>query len=281
MDSTSKADYNYPWWEYAAIGAHHLPMYGLNPKKALMYTATDASLLGIHFATKKYPLVSSVALDMYANDQFFSVYEIYKLARNRAEPGLYQDGWKTYNRKDLMLAPFRRENLFQPIVGITLAVTTTVAVVSTLLSDDAIWKTGEAYINNEQVPMGRAVPAIVASNFIRYNATAIGEEALFRGVLYEEFKTVFGPVKGKILDMIIFPAIHIPKDIVLNKSAFDISKQFVIRSATTLLFDFAYDKGGLPASVAMHFWFNAISFTTNWLAKSGTPTLSLSFSTKF
>ena len=57
MDSTSKADYNYPWWEYAAIGAHHLPMYGLNPKKALMYTATDASLLGVHLATKKYPLV--------------------------------------------------------------------------------------------------------------------------------------------------------------------------------------------------------------------------------
>ncbi|GAI94809.1 unnamed protein product, partial [marine sediment metagenome] len=30
-----------------------------------------------------------------------------------------------------------------------------------------------------------------------------------------------------------------------------------------------YDKGGLPLSVAMHTWFNFLSFTSRWMAEGG------------
>ncbi|GAJ08257.1 unnamed protein product, partial [marine sediment metagenome] len=50
-----------------------------------------------------------------------------------------------------------------------------------------------------------------------------------------------------------------------------ITEQFIVRGVSTLLFDYAYDKGGLPLSVAIHTWFNLISFTSRWMAEGGTP----------
>jgi hypothetical protein len=44
---------------------------------------------------------------------------------------------------------------------------------------------------------------------------------------------------------------------------------FGIRAFSTLLFDIAYDLGGLPLSTAVHTWFNTIDFTLEWAASSG------------
>jgi len=93
--------------------------------------------------------------------------------------------------------------------------------------------------------------------------------------------------------MIIFPAIHVPQEIVLGKSSEDIIEQFVFRSVATLLFDHAYDKGGLPLSTALHLWFNVVSVSMDWAATEGVkssssgsgssaiPPLAIDFSIRF
>jgi hypothetical protein len=39
----------------------------------------------------------------------------------------------------------------------------------------------------------------------------------------------------------------------------------------TLVFDFAYDEGGLPLSTAAHFWSDVLLLTLRWLAYGGAP----------
>ena len=112
---------------------------------------------------------------------------------------------------------------------------------------------------------------VIGINTLNYITTAIGEEALYRGVIYEELKVSFGSIRAKLFDFIIFPGIHVPMDIAAGRDTDYITEQFIIRGVSTLLFDFAYDKGGLPLSVALHTWFNLISFTSRWMADGGMP----------
>ena len=281
LDSTAMSNMDIPWWLYTAMGSHHLPLYALDAKKALRYTAPDAAFLAMHLASKKQPTLSFVPLHFYINDQFFSTYEIYKITRQKTKKGIYPEDWKTYDRKDLMIAPFKKENLIKPIVYVPIAVATIVSIVVAAKNKDAIWNTGTSYIDGEKIPIAAGVTKTMVTNSLKFDATAAGEEALYRGVVYEELKLIMGPIKAKIADAILFPAIHIPGDIAKNASVDDMINNFIFRSFSTLLFDFAYDKGGLPASTALHFWFNNLGSTINWFGKGGVPPLTIGFSTTF
>jgi len=269
LDSVDIEELNIPWWMYATMGSHHLPLYALDSKKALTYTGTGLSFLSLHLATKEKPYVSLVPLHFYLNNEFYSTYEIYKATRGKAKSGIYPEDWKTYNRKELFFAPFKMENLSRRFFYFTILTSTTLTVLSALGNEDAIWKTGEAYIDNEKVPISQAVPAILATNLLRFTATAVGEEALYRGVIYEELKVSLGSKRAKIIDMILFPAIHVPGDLARNKSSEEVINQFIMRSLSTLLFDYAYDRGGLPLSTALHMWFNTIGVSMDWAANNG------------
>ena len=119
------------------------------------------------------------------------------------------------------------------------------------------------------------MPYVVLANWVKYTATAIGEEALYRGVVYEELRTSVGQTWAKVADSLIFPAIHIPTDIARGKSLANMGIQFGIRMASTLLFDFAYDRGGLPLSTAIHTWFNFVAETMRWVKSGGLDTTTL------
>lgn len=283
MDSTAMTDLNIPWWLYAAMGSHHLPLYALDTKKALSYTIPDAVFLASHVATRKEQRTFSyVPLHLYINDQFFSTYDIYKTTREGTKPGVYPEDWKSYTRKELLVAPFKFEVLKKPIVWVPLTLAAGVTVAFAIKNQDAVWNTGTSYIDGKEVPIAASVPLIAVSNAVRFDATAVGEEALYRGVLYEEYKLKWGPKKAKIIDMLVFPAIHVPGDIVKGSTFEEAADKFIFRSLSTLLFDFAYDKGGLPASTALHFWFNNVSSTINWLSNGGSPPpLTIAFSRKF
>ncbi len=99
-------------------------------------------------------------------------------------------------------------------------------------------KNKEAF-NHNQLHPAVALPLVFAVNTIKFSATAVGEEALFRGIIYEEMIYSWGSKKSKYADMIFFPAIHAPGDIASNKDADEIIGLFIIRSISTLLFDFA------------------------------------------
>jgi len=294
IDSTDVENFRLPWWFYGTIFSQHLPLYSLNSKRALYYSGAELGFLGLHLASQENKFLTEVPMNYYLKTAFYSTYDIYKEARTNAKPGVYPENWKTYGLGELFVAPFKWKNLSHPLFYIPIILTNVGNVLSAPDEEDAIWKTGEAYIDDKEVPRNQAVAAVFAQKLISMTATAIGEEALYRGVIYEEMKVSWGPWLAKIFDMVLFPLIHVPYDLVRGASSEEITNNFIVRSVSTLLFDFAYDKGGLPLSVTLHTWFNTISMTYDWAATSGVkssssngngasimPPLTIGFSVKF
>ncbi len=260
-----------PWWLSASIATQHLPMYQFDTRLGMRYSIAEAGFLTSHYATKNSPTVTLLPFNLYLKTAWYSTYDMYKIARSRAKPGVYPDEWRSYGVKELSLASFKWENISHPLFYIPVGLSLLSAVYNVKDSDCSIFKKNKAYIDGDEMPMGQALPMVIGINTLNYITTAIGEEALYRGVIYEELKVSFGSKRAKLFDFFIFPGIHVPMDIAAGRDAEYITKQFIIRGVSTLLFDFAYDKGGLPLSVALHTWFNLIGFTSRWMADGGTP----------
>ena len=259
LDTTQVADVDLPWWFYGTIAMQHLPLYAFDPAQGIKYSALQAGLLGLHLATQSSPFLTLSPFNVYLKTSFYSTYQIYKIARSRAKPGVYSDEWKAYSFKELLRAPFQLKNLRHPIVWGPIAFIAVGSMISVLSADDAVHKTGEAFIDDKKVALSTAVPMAFGLQLVHDMATAIGEEALYRGVVYEELRIEFGPKKAKMVDMILFPAIHVPFDIARSAPTEEIAGLFILRSLSTLLFDIAYDKGGLPYSIPLHGWTNFVN----------------------
>ncbi len=271
IDSTDIADLKIPGWFSAIIATQHLPMYKVDKDLGMRYSIAGGSFLAGHLVTKDRPTITLLPFNLYLKTAWYSTYDMYKINRNKAMPGLYPDDWRGYGVKELSLASFKWENLSHPIFYIPVGLSLWGAVNTIKDSDCSIFKTKKAYIDGDEMSLGTSIPMVVGINMLNYIATAIGEEALYRGVIYEELKVSFGPRRAKLYDFFIFPAIHVPMDIAAGRKSDYIVEQFIIRGISTLLFDFAYDKGGLPLSVSLHTWFNMIGFTSRWIAEGGTP----------
>ena len=275
IDSVDIADVDVPWWLPAIISTQHLPMYQLDTRLGMRYSLAEVGFLTAHYATKNSPAVTLLPFNMYLKTAWYSTYDMYKITRSRAKPGVYPDEWRSYGVKELSLASFKWENISHPLFYIPIGLSLWSAYDDVKKSEYSIWKKDKAYIDKKEVPMGQAIPMVVGINMLNYIATAIGEEALYRGVIYEELKVSFGSRWAKLIDFFLFPAIHVPMDIAAGRDTDYILEQFINRGVSTLLFDFAYDKGGLPLSVALHTWFNMISYTSRWFRDGGVPDTSL------
>jgi membrane protease YdiL (CAAX protease family) len=97
----------------------------------------------------------------------------------------------------------------------------------------------------------------------------VGEEALFRGVIYEEIKTRTTPWAARLTDVLLFPLVHVPGDIYAGYPGGTIAFQFLWRAGMTLVFDAAYDQGGLPLSAAVHVWSDVLLLLVQWLVYGG------------
>ncbi|NQT26919.1 CPBP family intramembrane metalloprotease [candidate division KSB1 bacterium] len=272
IDSADLANYKTPWWLDASIATQHLPIYQLDKQLGMRYSLIEGGFLAAHYATKSSsPTITGTALNLYLKTAYYSTYDMYKIARGRAQPGIYTDEWRGYGVKELSFAPFQLKNILQPIFLIPVGLITWGQINQIQDSDTSIFKTKQAYIDGNKYSLGQAIPMMIGNNMLHYLATAIGEEVLYRGVIYEELKVSFGSKRAKLYDFFIFPAIHVPMDIAARRDLDYIIGQFIQRGVATLLFDFAYDKGGLPLSVSLHTWFNFINFTTNWMRDGGVP----------
>lgn len=269
VDPADLAAFRLPWWLYATMGAEHLPLYLLNSPLAPAYTIAEAGLLGLHLGTLKSPFITEIAMNSYAMTGFYSTYEIYKETRLNSAPGIYPESWESYGLGELFTASFALENLMHPAFYIPVGISTALNILSSLDSETAIWKTGKAYIEGNEYPLSVAIPLVIGRNILQFTVTAIGEEALYRGVIYEELKVSLDPLLAKACDMIIFPLIHVGSDLARGRPLGELFMRFGIRAASTLLFDIAYDLGGLPLSTAIHTWFNTVSFSLRWAASSG------------
>jgi len=271
IDSADFVDGILPWWFPIMPGTQHALTYKFDNRHGLKYSMAEAGLLATHYATNNNPMLTTTAFNLYVMTAWYSTYDTYKIARNKAAPGVYNSDWQGHSLKDLAIAPLKWENISHPIFFIPVGLISWGMLSGIANSDSSVFATNEAYIDGNKLPVGQAIAITFGNNLLHYLGTAIGEEALYRGVVYEELKESFGPKKAKMIDFFLFPALHIVPDIAKNRDFEEITGRFIERGVATLLFDYAYDKGGLPLSVSLHAWFNFLNFTGNWMRDGGEP----------
>jgi len=272
-----------PWIIYPTQLLAHIPLYLLNPGKALLYTggllALPAAGVGTMFLAGDNVFLqqaSGALLGVYQNLTQFSVYEVYREFREKVPTGTpYRDSFRGVPLGRVLAGEFAPRNLIRPVVWIPTLVGPAVLVGYRLLADrDAlapIWTTGEAYIGDRAVhPVGGFFYAL-GTNVLSMSLLAAGEEALYRGVVYEEIKSRTGPRTAMLADALIFPLIHVPGDVYSGFGLGTIAFQFLWRAGMTLVYDRAYETGGLPLSAAVHMWSDVVLLTARWLLFGGAP----------
>lgn len=212
----------------------------------------------------------------------WSYYQGYAKARRMAKPGEYVKTLESISFEDMFKSCYDPEILFTPPVFVPLLIDAALITGVSLLGDtsSAVWNTGESYIGSSKVPILTGLIAVGTVGFLTNTFTGIGEEALFRGIGYEEMKISFGLLPAKITDAVLFSGIHVPQEIVAKASLGEIATAFAYRSLFTLGLQWAYDRGGLRASAALHTWSNAIGSVMAFLFTAGTEneqSLSLNF----
>lgn len=70
---------------------------------------------------------------------------------------------------------------------------------------------------------------------------------------------------ARALDTLFFPALHVPADIEAGLKAGTVLFNFGWRSAKTVAFDEAEDRGGVPLAVAVHFWSDFVLIMARWV----------------
>ena len=263
------------WLRNATAFTAHLPLYAVNPATAAVFTGIEAASTGLLWLSV-YPLrgnwylagpatlLQSQVGGMYAN------YEVYKQSRIAAGDE-YTDGWNYYSYADLVKAQFSWDTIKRPIVWIPAALSLTAGIV-TIPSDNAIWNTGEAYLGNWRTGSIVGGLLIAAANIANYSMVGIGEETFYRGVLYEELSSAVGVSWAKVIDAaVLFPLIHVPQYILSGNSLSQILIMCGFISASTVVFDFAYDIGGLPLSSTVHMWLDFFYYTAMGFQVFGAP----------
>ncbi|GAB1483585.1 hypothetical protein MASR2M78_24010 [Treponema sp.] len=202
----------------------------------------------------------------------WSYYLGYAKARSMAKPGEYEEKLESISFGDMFKSCYKPKILLEPPVYIPLLAETALITGVFLLGDNssAVWNTGEGYIGSNRVPILAGLLAVGAVGFLTNTFTGIGEEALFRGFGYEEMKLSFGLVPAKALDAVLFSGVHIPQEIMGEASVGQIATMFAYRSLASLGLQWAYDRGGLRSSAALHTWSNAVFTIIEYLFTSGT-----------
>ncbi|HAW85393.1 MAG: hypothetical protein A2087_06940 [Spirochaetes bacterium GWD1_61_31] len=201
----------------------------------------------------------------------WSYYQGYATARLAARPEAYSQVFRPASLGELLAAPYNPAVLRLPAVWLPAALTSAAIIANNILggSDEAIWTTGKTFIGQTEVPLVVGLLATTAIAMLNMGFTGIGEEALFRGIAYEEMKLSVGLWPARALDAALFAAAHVPQEVIAESTLGNIALLFAFRSVVTLGLQWAYDTGGLPASVAQHVWIDIISNLTSFLFSAG------------
>jgi len=281
-----------PWIIHPSQLLAHIPLYWLDPGKALLYSggllALPAAGVGAMFLAGENVFLqqaSGALLGAYQNLTQFSVYEVYKEFREKVPAGTaYRDDFRGVSLAHVLAGEFTPRNLIRPVVWLPTLIGPAVLTGYRLLADRdelaPVWTTGEAYVGDRAVHPVGGFFYMLATNVLSMSLLAAGEEALYRGVIYEEIKSRTGPRMALLADAVIFPLIHVPGDVYAGFGFGTVAFQFLWRSGMTLVFDKAYDTGGLPLSAAVHMWSDVVLLMVRWLVFGGAPESSSSGGTR-
>jgi membrane protease YdiL (CAAX protease family) len=261
-----------------------LPHCLIDPGAGLLQTGASLALYGAAYGTAFAPQLygdgslCSALNNMAIKLNWWSYYEGYAKARLQAKPGEYPGEFTKADFWDLFAAPWRFDNWKQTSVWLPILLGAAVCVGAEYFTGGdahAVWTTGRAYIGSTEVPVLAGLLATIALACLTHTFTGIGEEAVYRGIGYNEMTISLGIVPAKIIDAVSFSALHIPQEIASGYPALYITGQAVWRSVLALGLQWAYDEGGLQASVAQHMWFDVISEVVAYLFNSGVPKASI------
>jgi hypothetical protein len=218
-----------PWIVNPTLILAHVPLYWLDNPKALGYTTVGLALpaagLALPAIAPDSPFLldaSAALLGAYTNAMRHSVYEVYREARERFPEGESYGSsrpavaFRSHGPWELLSASFRGDTILHPLVYVPALVGTAAfgAFYLTVVEGDqgAVWRTGTAYIGD--IPVHPALGFLYSSGYSLVNMAfvAAGEEALYRGVIYEEIRASAGAGVAKLVDAVLFPLVHLPGD---------------------------------------------------------------------
>ncbi len=112
-----------------------------------------------------------------------------------------------------MLAPFLPSRYAPWPVWGYVASMSAFAVVTALGVPDgsAVWETGSAFLGDTRFAAWAGAGLTLLLQIPNFVMTGVGEEALYRGVYYEEFSTNFGMWPAKLIDAAWFTLSHFPQ----------------------------------------------------------------------
>ena len=269
----------------------NIPAAIVNPSYTLVGSAISTASWVTGIVLSKYPnlygnpSITDVFFNSGLKTNMWLEYKGYEKARSMAKEGIYPE-YEELSFKDAFFAPFNPNVLSKKSVWIPIAAYSAFLVGVNCFGgfDNSVFKTQESYLGNYKIPIALGAAAVFAVSSFNFTMTGIGEEALFRGTGYEEIKVSFGIVPAKIIDAVIFPAVHIPQQVVAGYDWPSILLTAAVQSGVTFLLQWIYDQGGLKDSIAVHAWVDIISSTLTYLFTTGTQgnnfALNINFSTK-
>jgi membrane protease YdiL (CAAX protease family) len=236
-----------------------------------MFLLSSASRLafGNEFLTTY--LFNQALFDM----SFVNSYTVYRGYRDGSNDPVYPKNDRTHSWAELIVTPFTNVEVYKnPLVwAVPVGVTGLLIGYNLLFADssNAVWETGEAYVEDQAAPIWAAGLGTAAYWGAVSLIVGTSEEMLFRGYLYDELSHRANPWVAKAVDIVLFSLVHIPFDISNGRSWQETAFLTAIRLTGTLGLDFAYDIGGLPHTVTLHAMTDFLGNLFLWLYKGGAP----------
>jgi len=237
-----------------------IPLFLSGSPDALSLSIGSAALLGGQaLADSGYGVSSASASTVYWGKLDLTMYKSYNAyASMRLRSAAWDNtSFKKYGALELMAAPLdiRHYAKIQPWISIALGLGVTALTASIMLpgsEDWAGWDTGRCYSGEEETTPGAFFLNTIADSALSAAYTGVGEESVYRGVLHEELKLRLGTTWAYVVDTSAFVSMHLFTDMARDMSWGSIGLHMIDVAGANLLFDWAYDEGGLPLAVTCH-----------------------------
>jgi len=218
--------------------------------------------------------LGSVLFNFAHKYSMFGTYAMYSDLRSRTGSPDYGPGDR-HSFAELLSAPFDPACYAHWSVLGYLGARMLVTGIGMAVADhsDSVWARGEAYIGNRAFPVWAGVALMLALQVPNFVMTGVGEEALFRGVYYEELSRRIGEWPAKIGDALYFTICHYPQqwDRLMAEGAGQIAMGTALSMLDAIWLQYIYEWMGLRSAVATHAAVDILVFFCDWLLQGGVP----------
>lgn len=204
----------------------------------------------------------------------FATYSGYVDLRSRSADAEYAAiGHSSFG--ELALAPFRPLSYAPWPVWGYVATMGGFAVAASLNAEEgqAVWDTGSAFLGDTKHSALAGTGLMLLLQVPNFVMTGVGEEALYRGVYYEELSSRVGVWPAKIIDAAWFTFSHFPQQWSRLKAMpiGQIALKTALSFAQAFWFQYVYEWQGLEYAVTAHAASDVLVFFFDWLAQGGVP----------